>query len=373
MRLFPITMFIENFHPHIGGAEMQLQCLCKQLSAQGVEVGVLTLRKNRLWPKRETVDGFEVVRLPYPQWRFWGSLVIIVRLLGLLLQNFRCLRILHVQGVGPSGAAAVFAARLLGKDAYLSLMGSEESYLSWTTRAPAKFLFWLLRRATAVIAISHEIGNYLLQQGFAPDKIRFIPYGVDTKKFFPRQNPGSRTHPHVSPWAVFTGRLVKEKGLQYLLRAWRRVVEDFPRAELLIIGDGPLRAELGQQCREIGIQANVCFLGMQPDIPHYLQQADLYISASISEGLSNSILEAMACGLPVIGTKISGTADVICDGMNGLLVDPAKPEDLSRVILRMMRYPRLAKKIGLAAARTIQEKYSIERIAEAMSDLYRKN
>jgi glycosyltransferase involved in cell wall biosynthesis len=370
MRLFEITMFIENFYPYIGGAEIQLQHLCNQLTVKGVEVGVLTLRKDSSWPERETIDGFEVVRLSYPDWRYWGSLAIMCKLFWLLMQNARRFRIFHVQGAGPIGALAVVVTRVLGKQAYVSLMGSERHYLPKTTRVPEKVLFWLMRSATKMIAISHEIEKELVQHGFARNKIEFIPYGVDTVLFFPKDGKLNSTGTYTFPKAIFTGRLVKEKGLEYLILAWKEVMECFPSAELLIVGDGPLREPLQQQCRELGIQSNVRFLGMRSNVQAYLQQADLYVSSSISEGLSNSILEAMACGLPVVGTKISGTSDLINHGVNGLLVEPAKVEDLSKTILHVLRNPDLAERLGVAAAQTIREKYSINRIADAMIELY---
>ena len=213
------------------------------------------------------------------------------------------------------------------------------------------------------------------QAGVAADLIRYLPNGVDTARFRPGDRRAARQRLGMEvdrPRVVFVGRLDPVKALPSLLRAWRTVVEKEPRALLDLVGDGDLQSELQTMARTLGLDRSVLFHGRREDVLPYLQAADCFVLPSSSEGLSNTLLEAMAAGLPVVATRVSGSEDIVVSGRNGFLVSPGDQDDLSRQILAILGDPQLARRLGITARKQIMEAFSIERVAKNYQALYRE-
>ncbi len=175
----------------------------------------------------------------------------------------------------------------------------------------------ILRRADGMISISSAVRLELLEAGIRPGMINEIPNGVDTTRFTPvsdlakaslRDRLGLDLHAKIG---VYTGRLVSYKGLALLLRVWREVVIEFPKAKLLLVGSGGLdmhncEDELRSYVADHGLQNHVSFSGAVQNVEEYLQASDLFVFPTESEAFGLSLVEAMACGLPVITTSSRG-------------------------------------------------------------------
>ena len=145
-----------------------------------------------------------------------------------------------------------------------------------------------------------------------------------------------------------------------------------PDAHFLFIGDGKLRSELVARVRNTGLSSSIHFLGIREDVPSLLASSDLFVLPSLSEGMSNVLLEAMACGLPIVATAVGGNSDLIRDRYNGLLIPPRNPTGLQNALLELLKNDRLAQTLGNAARRTVEEHYSMERIADDYVSLYNR-
>src|SRR5262249_9111390 len=151
-------------------------------------------------------------------------------------------------------------------------------------------------------------------------RIRFIPNGIETERFRPATDaeraaaPPDPAWPATGPVAINVGRLVPAKGLDMLIDAWARLAAAHPGARLVLVGAGPLRAEIAGRAHGAGIGERVVFLGARDDVPELLRRADLYVSASRTEGMSNALLEALGTGLPVVATRTGSAPDVVVDG-----------------------------------------------------------
>jgi glycosyltransferase involved in cell wall biosynthesis len=231
---------------------------------------------------------------------------------------------------------------------------------------------YLLRRAGAVmVVLSSRMKADLTAHGFHWSRVWVIPNGVDVECFRPRSGEGARAGRVRT--VMFVGRLAYQKGVDVLLRAWRIVQEQLPGYEqtrLAIVGAGPRQAQLEQLARTLDIADNVEFLGLQRDVATWLGQGDLAVIPSRWEGMPNALLEAMACGVACVATRVSGSEDLIQNGYNGLLVEPEDHEGMAQALLSLLRDPALRLQYSRAARDTVEERYTLERVIAAYLDLY---
>lgn len=165
------------------------------------------------------------------------------------------------------------------------------------------------------------------------------------------------------------GRLEEQKGVANLLSAIHQLKSDLPQLYALIIGHGPLYDDLNQQASDLGIADRVVFTGNRPDICNLLSCMDLFVSASLWEGLPTVLLESMANRVPILATDIPGTNELIRHDFNGWLVPPASPESLASGMLKLLTSPDLCKRLSEQAAQTVQL-FSIESIAREYERVY---
>jgi glycosyltransferase involved in cell wall biosynthesis len=235
-----------------------------------------------------------------------------------------------------------------------------------------------LRKSDAFYQVlSNRSRPYLTSHGFREEQIVLIPNGVDSEKFRPdarrRPNPASTERD-----IVCVARLQYPKGVDVLLHAWGRMMrvpaewraEFKPR--LLLVGEGPLQAQLERIVEELGIQDSVQFLGLRRDVVDLLQQAWGFVLPSRWEGMPNALLEAMSCGLPCVATRVSGSEDIIVDGLNGLLVQPEQPEELAQALRRIIEDNELVQRLAEEARATVLRDYQLSTIISRCVELYRQ-
>lgn len=315
-----ILMVLENaFTPTGGGAESQVRTIAKHLQRLGHQVTIVTPRVSYgPRPVAERCWGLAVGRIPYPHWRILGSLILFGRLGAFLLQRRDRYDVWHVHIAHHMGAITCIMGKLLGTRVVVKVSGwfeLERGVLA-PGRNPANALArsWL-KSASVLQAISTRIANRLTQDGFPTERLITLPNAVDTSRFTVR--PALRQSGPFT--AVFVGRLVPEKGLDTLLEAWSQAYGPREDVRLLLVGDGPLDAPLRAQAERLGISRQVQFLGHQDHVEAVLAKADLGVLPSLVEGLSNTLLEFMATGLPVVASRVSGSEDLIVPGRNGWL------------------------------------------------------
>jgi glycosyltransferase involved in cell wall biosynthesis len=168
------------------------------------------------------------------------------------------------------------------------------------------------------------------------------------------------------------GRLIFNKGPQYLVEAAPEVLRARPEAEFVFVGDGPLRASLEERARQLGVSQRLTFLGTRPDVAAILQTCHVLARPSLLEGMPLTVLEAMACGLPVVATPVSGTAELVRDGENGLLVQPADPASLARAILRLIEDKPLREAQGRRGRHLAESGFSWDAVAARTLAVYRE-
>lgn len=263
------------------------------------------------------------------------------------------------------------AANLVGNVIHLSWETVSHSHGYMHDRFYRNWAYRLaMKRVYRIIAVSEEIKTSLMiHQKIPSSKITVIHYGVNTEKFL--NNSRSRKSKQENyPIIGIVGRLDPIKGHKYLLMALEKVKKVYPKLKCLIIGDGPIRGELETLSESLGLRNNVEFLGFRRDVQSLLGLMDIFVLPSLSEGLPNSILEAMASSVPVVATNVGGIPEVITDKKNGLLVPPKDVDKLAEAILQLAGDSALRQNIIHGGLAMVSGEFSLDHQINRFRELY---
>jgi glycosyltransferase involved in cell wall biosynthesis len=237
---------------------------------------------------------------------------------------------------------------------------------------------WALKRVRYVTAVSFNLLSELCALGLPSGvKSEVISMGVDTSRFDPsyRDDGLVRRLGIGRPLVLFVGRLYEQKGVRYLLEAMPRVLQSFPSAGLVVIGQGPLRADLERRAADLGIEGSVRFLGALPpeELPPFYASADVFVAPSIvgdsgdREAFGLVYAEAMASGCPVIGSAVGGTKELIISRQTGLLVRQKDPEALAAAICEVLRDAELRQQISSRALAWVRSRFEQSVVSQRYS------
>lgn len=377
-----VVMLLSNAQAPLAGTLKQALALVHELQSRGVLVSVLSKRQGlfktnnsqgREGQRRQAVEGsVRFVRLPtlrlQPAWSFLLSFLVWATL------NRKSFQIIHAHNAAL-GVIASVVGWFLGKKVVIKI--PSQKYVGYLNGHSPFFQLrrWILTtKAERLIAVSSEMAQNLQEAGVESHKISLIYNGTQLKT---SDNNFDRSALKLQilgktdvPVALFVGRLVEEKGLDRLLRAWAWMPSR-ERPVLLIVGDGPLRRDLEQMVRALELSFSVRFLGHQADVSKFYAMADLFVLPSITEGLSNSLLEAMAAGVPAVASNVGGNKDVVRDRETGFLVDWDDTQACVQVLSTLLSDPGLRCRIG-DAARKQACIFDIGEIAERYRQLYQE-
>lgn len=223
-----------------------------------------------------------------------------------------------------------------------------------------------------IYAVSGAVERMVLEEGVPAAKIEVIYNGVDLRRFDVQTQEKLLVVPKGVFLAGCVGNFNLAKGHVYFLEAAAKVINKFPSAYFILAGAGPLKEQLAARAEELGISERVVFLGKTENIPALLRQFHVCVLPSLTEGLSNALLEYMAAGKPVVATDAGGNAEVIRDGENGFLVPVKDPEAIAQKICLLFEDRQKAAELGLNARKTVEEKFNIvDRVRELESSLER--
>jgi glycosyltransferase involved in cell wall biosynthesis len=253
------------------------------------------------------------------------------------------------------------AATLAGSPVLINTQHGRGCGAGW--RAKTQFAL-ANRRADAVVGVSADATRLCRQQDWlSRGKTRTIWNGIDTSRF-------SYAGPRPEPIAVAVGRLSPEKDFANLLHATALAVRDVPDLRVRIVGDGQERGRLEQLSRSLGIERRLEFLGERSDVHALLRDVGFYVSSSRTEGISLTLLEAMAAGLPVLATRVGGNAEVVEDGISGRLVPAEDSAALASGIVAMCRDQAEWTAMGQIGRARIERDFDINRMVRDYEQLY---
>jgi len=277
--------------------------------------------------------------------------------------------VVHAQSMWM--ALPAFMCRVALRVRYVVWLQGADVYNPRWFRGPLSAL--VLGKSALVLALTCDMQRRAMALG--AKRIQVVGNGVDTSRFGFSKMTYARHALGLSPalsYCLFAGSLVPVKGVAYLIEAWRMVERECQDARLLIVGDGPDRDGLRSAVEQAGVGDSVCFAGRvpNPDVALYMAAADLFVLPSLSEGFPLVVLEAMASGLPVVVSNVTGLAEIVADGENGLLVPPTDVKRLAAAMVRLIESPEERDRIG-RANREAAAARSWTAIAEALVHIYR--
>lgn len=228
-----------------------------------------------------------------------------------------------------------------------------------------------------IICVSHDSARYLEREcDVSASRIRVVHNGIS----IPDESMGCEipagagdfSRPADTIWITHIGRLSPEKDQQTLLLAMKNVVVEFPNARLRFVGTGPLEANLKTMAQRLRIEGCVEFTGEVDHVPALLRKSAVFVLCSLTEGLPISLLEALACGTPVVATAVGGIPEAIQDGFTGCLVPPRDPARLAAAILSILSDKPGAQKMAMNGHGVFLEKFTVERMVQATEAVYRE-
>jgi glycosyltransferase involved in cell wall biosynthesis len=410
-----------QFWPSVGGSQTQVEKQARCLQQLGHEVLVVTLRHQKTWLAREKCADVPVIRvgglyrsdgtlrvgrlghlfvdllLFFTLWRLRhhydlihtlqiSPLAVVAALVGKLTHKPV---IVGVQSTGPDGQQPEFSPKQMTENP--DTCGKTKSCANETALQPetggdlaglrekvwgGQWMLNYLRKSHVYYQVlSSRSYVYLVRHGFRPERIIYIPNGVDTRQFYP-DLWRRETAPYGVRRLLCVARLEYAKGIDVLLHAWARMM-NMPAAwrfgllpKLSLVGDGTRRMELEQIVADLGIEESVEFLGTRHDIARLMQKAWGFVLPSRWEGMPNALLEAMACCLPCIATRVSGSEDVIEQGVNGLLVEPEQPEQLAYALRLLIDDANLARQLSWQGYKTVLSSYQLDATVQESLTFY---
>jgi glycosyltransferase involved in cell wall biosynthesis len=219
-------------------------------------------------------------------------------------------------------------------------------------------------------SVSQHIFEEARQYGAAPSKVHVIRPAVDTAFF----SPLATRAPNQRLTIITTGSIMWRKGLEYALLAMRQLADAGLNFDFQIIGDGPEKARILYTITDLGLEDHITMLCKLPpsSVKQHLQQADAFLLSSLSEGISNAVLEAMACGLPVVTTDCGGMREAVTDGVEGFVVPVRDPSTMAEKLSSLAQDPALRERMGKAARVRILKDFDQNNQVASFIELFTK-
>ncbi len=382
-------MVIERFWPLFGGSETQCFQLSEGLVKKGIKVTIVTKRWQKNFLREEDFkQGFKVIRLGRPGSGRLKDYLAAIHLLFWLTKNSHLYDLVYVNGglANNFGSTAILIGKLLSKCVIGKVATPGELFFSGPKAlSPKKLVHFLIKlrlfiakKADFYTAHIKDVEEELTELGIDKSKIKKITNSVDENLFKPafsikekRKIRKELSLPLDKTILIYCGRLVRRKGLIFLLEAFKKIVQNKKDTILVILGSGKNQPDsVEKELKEI-IQKerlkNIYFLGEKEklEVAKFLKSADIFIYPSTHpEGTALSILEAMSSGLPVLGTDVGGIKEMIKDKDNGILVDKKDSSALFTALKFLLDNPKERIRLGKNARRTVLKQYSTTKVTE---------
>ena len=389
-----VCVLVGAYYPIVGGGETHSRQLCSALVERGFPLFVLTRRYTAELKSFEVIDGVPVYRVWSGGMKRWGKYLMMFPALFYLIRMRKEYDVIYVSVFRALGILGVIAAKLLGKKCVLRAgvsgeMTGNSMLEEYQEKKPVSYFFLtlfiplrntVLRKADRFISISREVREDFLAAGIAEEKIIHIPNGVDTDKYHPVTKAtqsrlrGTLNLPDGRLFC-YSGKLNQGKGLELVVRVWPEVIKQYPDASVVFIGGGAnqflsFESKLREEVRQRGLDEVIMFTGYVSNVADYLQACDYFLFPSESEGMPNALLEAVACGLPAVATRIGGNTDIINDDQLGYLIPVGDEQALLKSVLALLQDSAKAEAMGRAMRLRIEELFALDVMLGSYAEMF---
>lgn len=380
-RRFSVLLICDSYPPVLGGSEIEAQRVCQSLLSRGHLIRVLCSGGPPMPAVRDWIDpvGVPVTILTRRSRGRWKDIVFALGVAWTIWRRRKTTDVIYFLMQGLHVAAGLPVARLAGKRIVMKISGDGIVSAMQRSRAGRLELGWLRQWAVPVMLLNESMIREAMAAGFPREQLVWMPNPVDVDEFRPagsgevarlRQRFGL---PAGATVAIYVGRLSAEKGLPGLVRGFCRAAGTAPESILVLVGDGPMRAELEELARRLEpAPGQIRFTGRVPlsEVPFQLRASDVFALTSPNEGFPCALLEAMCAGLSSVVSDIPANAQLVEDGVHGLTVRWDDDDAIGRALLRLFRDPELRTGMGRVARERVVENYSTVRVAERYEALF---
>ncbi|WP_316570466.1 glycosyltransferase [Neobacillus sp. YIM B06451] len=331
----------------------------------GIDVKVVTFADHYSEENAKEVETIQLPKLLPGKLSYFSGVFSLRKILKELKPD-----ILHAHYVSSYG----FIGALAGyKPYYVSVWGRDIFQFPQQGSVNRKIVEYTLGKADTICSTSHVMA--VETNKYTNKHIYVTPFGVDLEKFKPLERPADEQGE--DSIIIGTVKALSDKyGIADLIRAFAIVYEAYPSSKLLIVGDGPQRAEYEQLARDLGISEATKFTGRVPntEVPAYINQMNIFAvpSTEDSESFGVAAVEAMACGVPPVVSNVGGLPEVVIEGKTGYVVPKENPKQLSEAFLKLIREPETRQEMSVNGIRHVRENYDWTQNAADMVKLYRK-
>lgn len=331
--------------------------------------GIRVTRPRYLWPekwemlRREGIAGMSVTWRKYPLVRLQVLPLLLAYTLATARHARRC-DLIHAEW--SFSAAPAVLSRWFHRAPILATLQGSDIFVVTKHPVGAFLTRQVLMRCDGITVLSRALQAATAAIGVPKEQMRIVPNGVDTGRFRPPRD-GEREN-----LILYVGTFIERKGIRYLLDAMRDILKEVPDCRLVLIGEGPEESVLKKHAEDLGVSDETAFIGFQPqdEIVEWMQKARVLILPSLEEGMGVVLLEAMACGTPVVGSRIGGIQDVVTPDV-GALVPAADPQALAEAVRRILAEPAKWDEMSLAARERVANQYDWDQIGSQFVELYR--
>lgn len=370
------------YAPEISSGGLQCQSMASQLAGR-VEVHVLTTALDPALRRHDLVDGVAVSRVVVNPASGFSKLRAGCRMIVELFRLVPPADVVHIHGYSSKNVLVTFFAKLFRKPLVLSLHTAGFDEMQAVARQGSLAL-WAFLSADLYLSVSPSLVDSHLASGLPDTSIRLIPNGIDLTRFMAT---GDRAEiraalelPESGPIIVFVGFFSHDKQPRVLFDAWCDLQARGRASTLVFVGatrsayfevDNEIAEQMTRDAEARGLRGSLVFTGATLDVPDYLRAADLFVLPSRREGLPVALLEAMACGLPCIASRLAGSTDtIIDDGDNGLLIPPGDVGALVAAIASLLDNPARAAAMGARARATVEARFASSAVADCWLAAY---
>lgn len=362
-----ILIFSLAYDPFWGGAEIAVKNICERLSQNNYIM--ITANLDGKQKSEEKLGNIYIYRVGNGWWSKYLFPLLAYKK-ALVIKKQHDLDFIWAIMANQAGLAALFFKIRFPRIAYLlTLQEGDSEFSIWLRTFLIRPIYKsIYRKADKIQAISSFLSDRAKKMG-ASCSIDVIPNGVDTDRVIVKETTNNE-----EKIIITTSRLVTKNGLEFLIKAIAKILADGLSVKLKIIGSGKLKNKLTNLVKDLNIEKNVDFLGevANNDVYKYLSTSDIFVRPSLSEGLGNSFLEAMAVGLPVVGTPVGGIVDFLYDGKTGWIVNPGDVSGLTAKLKFLINDKNLLeiKRVAENGKELVRLKYSWSFVAQSMNNVF---
>ncbi|MDO6719344.1 glycosyltransferase family 4 protein [Psychrosphaera sp. 1_MG-2023] len=353
---------------HLYGGALQVHYLTSGLSKYGIKSFLAAPRGAEIY---DVMHG-DVVPLPM---KMAGDLD--VSLIFKLVKAIRIhkIQLVHLHSRRGADLFGLIAAKLTNTPVVISRRVDNIE--------PNWFSKWKYHQCNKVITISDGIRNVLLDAGVDSNQVTTVLSAVDTDEYKPIDHKSTLKRPN-NNWFIKEFKLdrsdvvigvlaqfIPRKGHSVLFSAFKSLIAKEPNVQLLVFGKGPLEEELKQEIIQLGLSNKVQFCGFRTDLARILPNLNLVVHPAFAEGLGVSLLQANACGVPIIASRVGGIPEIVTDGLNGLLVDPGNVQELFNSLEDLVSDTNRIEQMAAAGREKVLKTFSIKAMVEGNVSVYK--